>query len=398
MTVLSKEKKTETHPRQEKTLTSELSRFLECLVDLWGDILEFDNCGVFLWGDENRNMVPLIWVHPCEDYQKKLKGEWIRQIRDQLSGEKKVYLLRDLSDDRRSLIFAPFKTDQKDGVFLIWSAKPKESFTAKELEMISFLAEQLNLYAESLCLQEKLMRLSAWIQESGEYLQQIGKLAAVGELTAGAAHEINNPLQIILGKTQLLMMRLSRLSGNSKHIDALQVIEKNATRISALINELTGFARGQGEDDGLNSDVNIKQALRLVGSLVKNRLEAANIKLLVKIENNLPAVKGNINQIEQLLLNLILNAKSSMSGGGRLEIEAKRDGNWVALRFRDNRQAIPAEVLSRLFEPFACSGGNKGLGLGLYACHQIAKRHKGEIEVTSDQDKGTVFWVRLPVI
>jgi signal transduction histidine kinase len=398
MKVLDKEKELTVSSKKEKISGSELKGFLGSLVGLWGQMLEFENCGVFLWGDDGQAMIPLDWVHWPEDYLDRFKGEWIKQIADQLMVEKKISIVRDLSDDQKSMIFAPFKAGEKSGALVIWSGKPKQSFTAKELEMFSFLAEQLNLYAESLHLQDKLNQLSNWLENLEKYLEGVGKLAAVGELTAGIAHEINNPLQIILGKTQLLVMRLSRLSGNSKHIDALQVIEKNATRISTVIKELADFARGKGEDGGLSSDVNIKHTLKLVQSLVKSRFEARNIKLSLKIEHNLPAIRGNVNQIEQLLLNLFLNARDSMPQGGKLEIDVKREGDFVKLRFKDTRQPISPEELSEIFEPFVCVGKSKGLGLGLYICYQIIKKHKGEINLTSNQDEGTVFVVKLPVI
>ena len=164
MIVTDKKKKLEVLPKEQKLSSPELNRFLGSLVELWGQMLEFENCGVFLWGEDYQTMTPLTWVHPCEDYLKKFKGEWIKQIADQLLVERKIFILRDLSDSQKSLILAPFKSGQEDGVFVIWCGKPKESFTAKELEMVSSLAEQLNLYAESLHLQEGMDHLSEWLE------------------------------------------------------------------------------------------------------------------------------------------------------------------------------------------------------------------------------------------
>lgn len=398
MLVKDKEKKAAVSSKERRLPHPELDRFLESLVELWGQVLEFENCGVFLWDKDFQSMNPLTWVKPCEDFLEKLKEDWSKQVADQLIIEKRIFIAKDFSDNQKSLILAPYKSDGENGAFIIWSNKPKESFTAKEMEMISSMSEQLNLYAESLELQRKLNYLSVWLDGSDEHLQQVGKLAAVGELTAGIAHEINNPLQIILGKTQLLTMRLSRLTGNVKHIDALQVIEKNATRISSIIKNLADFARGKGDDGGLNSDVNIKSVLKLIQSLVKSRFETYSIKFGLKMENDLPAVKGNANQIEQLLLNLVLNAKDSMPQGGKLDIDARKEGSFVNLKFKDTRPAIPKDNLETIFKPFGCVGQRKGLGLGLYACHQIVKRHKGEIKVNSDEKEGTVFTVKLPAV
>ena len=398
MLVKDKEKKATVSSKQQKLYHPELDRFLESLVELWGQVLEFENCGVFLWNKDFLGMNPLAWVRPCEEFLGKLEEDWTKQIADQLIVEKKILIARDLLDNQRSLILAPYKSDEEDGTFIIWSKKPKESFTAKEMEMISSMSEQLNLYTKSLELQRKLSDLSIWLDDSNEHLQQVGKLAAVGELTAGIAHEINNPLQIILGKTQLLTMRLSRLTGNAKHIDALQVIEKNATRISSIIKNLADFARGKGDDGGLNSDVNIKSVLKLIQSLVKSRFETYNIRFSLKTENDLPAVKGNANQIEQLLLNLVLNAKDSMPKGGKLDIDVRREGSFVSLKFKDTRPAIPRDRLENIFKPFGCVSQRKGLGLGLYACHQIVRIHKGEIKINSEEKEGTVFTVKLPAV
>ena len=398
MKVADRKKELVVSSKGEKISAPKLDHFLDSLVELWGKMLEFENCGVFLWGDDCQTITPMAGVRSCGEDLKKFKGEWIKQIADQLGVEQKLCVVRDLSDDAKSLIFAPFKLGERNGSLVIWSDKPKESFTARELEMFSFLAEQLNLYAESLSLKEKFSQLSHWLENSEKYMEETGKLAAVGELTAGVAHEINNPLQIILGKTQLMVMRLSRLSGNNKHIDALQVIEKNAARISTVIQELADFARGKGDECGLVSDVDIKHALKLIQSLVKSRFEAQNIKFNLKIESNLPAVKGNVNQVEQLLLNLFLNAKDAMPQGGKLEIDVKAEDGFVKLRFKDTRPPISAEDLPFAFEPFACVGKSKGLGLGLYTCQKIVGKHKGTLELICNPEEGTVFLVKLPAI
>jgi two-component system NtrC family sensor kinase len=239
-------------------------------------------------------------------------------------------------------------------------------------------------------------KLEKRLKASQAQLVQSGKMAAVGQLAAGVAHEVNNPLQIILSRVQLLMIRHEEHDGLAKD---LKLIESNVKRISRIIRSLLDFARHNSGDEDQDVDLVylINQTLNLMHHLLEKGKVDAQIHVLT---NKQSSIAGNTGEMEQVFLNLILNALQAMAeDGGSLGIEIDRVDNQVVVRLQDSGQGIPEANLPRIFDPFFTTREESGgTGLGLSIIFGIVEKHSGRIEVDSEVGQGTTFTLRFPTI
>ncbi len=218
-------------------------------------------------------------------------------------------------------------------------------------------------------------------------LQQAAKLAAVGELAGGVAHEVNNPTGVIMATATHLTSRAPPGWGED-----LEVIRTNAGRISQITRALLDFSR---RSKGTKQRVSLNQIVHDALPLVRQRL-GAGIELRVELDDPLPVVKGNANEIQQVLLNLTNNACDAMPGKGRLRITTRRDGPDIVLEVADTGDGIPRDLQQRIFDPFfTTKPPGEGTGLGLAVSQGIVAAHDGRISVFSTAGR-TVFRVVLP--
>lgn len=241
-----------------------------------------------------------------------------------------------------------------------------------------------------------------------EQLIQAGKLAGIGQMAAGVAHEINNPLTSIMGFAQLT---LSRNDLDDTLRADLLTIEKEAKRCVTIIENLLSFARPQ---EPQNVELNINNVIEATLKVVEYSIAREKIEIVKKYAQGLPAIEGNPSQLQQVFMNIILNAVHAMPRGGTLTIEtraAKDESSivhhlssfvdkCVSVSFTDTGVGIPDENKAKIFEPFfttSYKAGYKGTGLGLSISHSIVHAHHGRIEVESEVGKGSTFRVMLPV-
>ena len=226
-------------------------------------------------------------------------------------------------------------------------------------------------------------------------MHQSEKLSAVGQLAAGVAHEINNPLGVILGFAQALAPQLRPDDGLELPIRS---IEREALRCKALVQNLLTFARTDpSERVSLDLSEAVEQALVLIAP--QARMSKASIS--TDLARDLPSVLGNKNELEQVVINLAKNALDAMPPGGVLALSTSRldraAGSWVCLRVVDGGTGIPSAVLSRIFDPvFTTKAVGQGTGLGLSLVNEIIQKHSGEISVESRPGR-TEFLVKLPI-
>jgi PAS domain S-box-containing protein len=226
-----------------------------------------------------------------------------------------------------------------------------------------------------------------------EQLQHSEKMASIGLLAAGVAHEVNTPLTGISSYTQMLRERM----GAADPSDALlEKIEKQAFRAAKIINNLLNFSRsGSGEMDRL--DVN-KLVLDVM-SLLEHQLDGARVKVRRELAENLPEVRGNENRLQQVFFNLILNAKDAMPRGGWLTLATRAEDDTVIIEVADTGHGIKREDIKRIYDPFFTTKGmGRGTGLGLSVSHGILQEHGGAIFVDSVPGQGTTFQVTLPAL
>ncbi len=222
---------------------------------------------------------------------------------------------------------------------------------------------------------------------------QTEKLAALGRMAAGIAHEINNPLAGIL----LYSTHLSKKVGPDSPIyEGLQVISHETARCRDIIQNLLEFSRND-KPRRLPADLNqvIEQAL----NIVENELRLQHIRLVRKMSDNLPKIPMDANQIEQVFVNLLINATEAIGEDGIITVSSwqEAEGKELTAEISDTGCGIPRDIVGKIFEPFF-STKSKGTGLGLSVSYGIVKNHKGTLRVSSRPGKGTSFTLTLPVM
>jgi two-component system NtrC family sensor kinase len=220
------------------------------------------------------------------------------------------------------------------------------------------------------------------------------RLASIGELAAGVAHQINNPLTGVLGFSQ----RLLRKSTDQEISQDLGRIYTEAERAAKVVQNLLTFARRR-QSHKQYSDIN--EILQSALELRAYELKTSNIEVVTDLARSLPQIMVDFHQIQEVFLNIILNAEQVMTeanSGGRLTIKTEERKGYIKTTFTDDGPGIPAEHLDKLFDPFFSTKGERGgTGLGLSVCHGIISEHGGRIYAKSKPGKGATFFVELPL-
>jgi signal transduction histidine kinase len=241
-------------------------------------------------------------------------------------------------------------------------------------------------------LREKL-KMEGELRETQLQLLQSEKMASLGKLSAGVAHEINNPLGGILIFSKML---IEDLPPEDPRKEDLERICEEATRCKEIVKGLLEFAR-QTSYKMESTDIN--RALVQGISLMENQALFHNIRIIKNLDPNLPPIMANAGQLNQVFMNIILNAAEAMEGKGTLTITTRleTDQNTVILEFTDTGCGIKKEHLTRIFDPFFTTKEvGKGTGLGLSTSYGIVQKHRGRIWVRSDEGEGATFAIELP--
>ncbi len=220
------------------------------------------------------------------------------------------------------------------------------------------------------------------------------RLASVGQLASGIAHELNNPLTSVIGFSELLLRK-----GLPEDVtEYLVMINKEATRTAGVVNGLLTFARKEGAEKGT---VDVNEIIRGVLQLRSYEQRANNILVDACLASDLPDVIGNGDQLQQVLINIVINAEQAMMEarqGGRLTVATERVGRTVRASIADDGPGISPGIMNRLFTPFLTTKEvGKGTGLGLSICHGIVTEHGGKIYAESELGKGATFIIELPI-
>ena len=269
---------------------------------------------------------------------------------------------------------------------------------------VNNLADALNHMAKEIDKEKKELedwadRLEVKVQERTAELKKIHgqlfrseKLASLGKLAAGVAHEINNPLTGVLTNSSLLLEDLE--DGDPKK-DDVQVIVNETIRCREIVKRLLDFAR---QTKPLKKQTNINSLIENIVLLVRNQTSFRNINIERNLSENIPEIMADSDQIQQVFINFILNASDAMPKGGTLNIDSRimENGEFIEIRFTDNGTGISEENKNRIFDPFFTTK-ESGTGLGLSITYGIVEQHGGTIHVESELGKGTTFIVQLPI-
>ena len=232
------------------------------------------------------------------------------------------------------------------------------------------------------------------LKTAQQSLVQAEKLSSLGKLVAGVAHELNNPLYSISGLSQLVLSRdLDKTLRNE-----LEMIHAEAERSVKIVQNLLSFAR---RDDSGKALISVNLPIQAAVELRRYELEVNNIELEVNLQPDLPWTMAERHQIQQVALNLIINAEQAMleaHGAGRLVVQTEQAGHMIRWNIRDDGPGIPSEILDQIFDPFFTTKDvGKGSGLGLSICYGIIQEHGGSIHANSEPGH-TTFTVELPIV
>ena len=226
--------------------------------------------------------------------------------------------------------------------------------------------------------------------ELEQRLVQADKLSSIGLLAAGVAHEVNTPLAVISTYAQMLAKQVANDDQKSILLDK---IAKQTFRASEIVNSLLNFSRTSTTSFG---DVDLNKVVRETMSLLEHQIQKVGVEVKLDLAAGLPPVHGNAGKLQQVFLNLFLNARDAMDGGGVLSVRTWAEESGARVDVSDTGHGIPAEHIQRIYDPFfTTKGSRKGTGMGLAVTYGIVQEHKGSIEVSSRQG-GTRFHLRLP--
>jgi two-component system, NtrC family, sensor kinase len=236
-----------------------------------------------------------------------------------------------------------------------------------------------------------LASLQAERQQLHARLVHAEHMAAFGALGAGITHEVKNPITTLVGFAQLAQRKLDE---PDKVLELLRIIESEGLRCRDILSSFLKFARGA---DRTWERVVLNDLVQRTAKLLRHQLVINNVQLELQLGEGMPAVMASPSEVQQLIVNLALNAQQAMASGGLVRLSTGFENGFVQLTVTDNGPGIPEEIQSRIFEPFfttKAAGG--GTGLGLAICAEIAKTHQGTLSVISKLGSGTTFTFRLP--
>jgi signal transduction histidine kinase len=223
-------------------------------------------------------------------------------------------------------------------------------------------------------------------------------MEAVGQMAASIAHQLNTPLSVILAQLQIMREELAS-TDNESYVEQIDKVFQNANKMSNLVSDLLSFSRESKSQSELINVNNIIDEIILLNDI---RAKKAGVQIDKKLGKELPYIIAERSKLEQVFLNIIINALDAMPKGGKLQIKSeilmKNGKAYVLLNFKDTGLGIPKEVVAKIFNPFFTTKPvGKGTGLGLSICQEYVAEHHGEIYVESERGSGTTVSIELPV-
>jgi signal transduction histidine kinase len=231
------------------------------------------------------------------------------------------------------------------------------------------------------------------LKKAQHALVQSEKMAAVGTLSAGLAHEVKNPLSAVLGYAQLSKRKLDQPEALLKHLDT---IETETRRCNEIIGNLMQFSR---QEKGEHSEISVNEVVQKSIAIVDHQLSLKDVRIGSELAKDIPPISGNANQLQQVLMNLMINAQQAIGdGGGTVDLATFVEGESVFITVSDTGPGIDKDVAAKIFEPFfTTKPAGQGTGLGLSVTYGIIQDHSGDISVKRADSGGAKFVIKLPI-
>jgi two-component system NtrC family sensor kinase len=344
----------------------------QALKDFSENIIESIDAGIVAWNPEqyieswNPSMEKLYGISSAEAEGKRLVDIFPEELIAELPRHSEPY---------RSLNLYKFRLNNAAGRLLIVN-----------LSTVPLLGKDDHVIGRLLIMTDLTDRV-----ELEDQLVQAEKLSSIGVLAAGVAHEVNTPLSVITSQLQML---LRQLPSEDPHSPVLEKVVKQGFRASEIINNLLKFSRVSGSE---RAELELNRIIQETLSLVAPVLRSARINVRTEFNAELPAIQGNAGKLQQVFMNLIMNARDAMPDGGDLMVATSAVDSTVCVEIADNGVGISPENLRKIFDPFfTTKATNRGTGLGLAVSYGIIREHSGKIFVDSAVGRGASFRLEFP--
>jgi signal transduction histidine kinase/FixJ family two-component response regulator len=383
--------------------TPDLHSLLDLVPPLLLDLLPGSATAIYVFGEDGSIIDQRLQVQQKLRAANKLQdSSVIKKLFSALNGhiaQRWTGNVPELSAIPACMVTALVQGDSTLGMLLIVG---DEAYDDRQLRLFSGIASQTALALRNaqlyditarhaLELEARVLERTRELEQAQQLLLRQEKLASIGHLAASIAHEINNPLMPI---RNLLDDHLEEISHSNVDYDrkAMELIQDSLERIRRIVSRLLDFTGKRNEGLAL---IDVGPILESIVDLNRKFFATHNVTIEADIPT-LPPIYGSKDQLEQVFMNLALNAQAAMSKGGTLKISAQQIANAIAIEFEDNGSGIAPEHIDRIFDPFFSTKPN-GTGLGLFVSYGIIEGHNGEIDVKSTVNKGTTFTVLLPI-
>jgi signal transduction histidine kinase len=365
------------------------------LIELTKQVVPVQDANIFLLDEATNKLLPL-----SAQGSTRLLAEAQQQLEsgivDWVFSEKKTVIIPDLEgliaqSNVMNFVIVPLILRNKGtGIYLIHTEKPHEEFSNQDIQLLTVLANQAAVGVENSRSYKQLAKVNEELKASQAQIMQAAKLAAIGELAASVVHEIKNPVQI-------LILHVAMAEKGNAHPDWINVLSIQVKRLAEICKRLMDFSRNVSDEVPM-SIVNVNKAVEEMVAIVHHEFRNDNIDIELSLSENLPSITGNSTYLQQVFLNLLINARDAMPQGGKVSVQTELKGMIVQVKFSDTGTGIKKEHLDRIFHPFfTTKEEGKGTGLGLSICSKLVAQHQGEMKVDSTEGAGTTFTIHLPV-
>lgn len=380
---------------QELNNQHDVNSLLDLILYLVLDLVQSD-AAIIYHLDENGNVLD------CREQQRGMNGQKnidVEALYNNLDPKTGLSIWNDgaiTGSDFQSGIAVRLEYGQQThGILLVLS---DASYGEHDTRLFETIARQTTLAIRNTEIYENLEEMvekrTSELRSAEQLLVRSEKLASVGRLAAGIAHEINNPLMPIRMNLEMMQEDIQNDSPVSER-DIEETLH-SVNRISRIVDRLQQFTRGRGEDIPEMEPLNLTEVIENVLNLSNTFIRYSGVELETNLDDGIK-IYGNADQLEQVFLNIILNAQAAMDGGGKLSIKTRTNGHEARIRISDTGHGIEADMIEKIFEPFV-STKETGSGLGLFMSHNIIHNHSGQVEVESEVGKGTTFQITLPTL
>ncbi|MCI0796325.1 MAG: GAF domain-containing protein [Chloroflexi bacterium] len=296
----------------------------------------------------------------------------------------------------RSGIRVPLRNkNQVIGSFTLWSKNPG-MYGSREKRIVGRLAAQIEPAIENAHLYEEVEQTLNTLRTTQEQMMRMERLRAMGELSRGVAHDLNNTLSAILGRTQILINQIT----DETHLKSLRIVEQAAQDSAQVVKRILKFTKL--DDNSEFEDVDVNKLVTDVIELTRHKWtnEAQSKGQVVEMSTKLrdvPHTRGNYSELREVLTNLVINAYEAIEGNGTIELQTSSSADYVRISLRDTGRGMTPEVREKLFNPYFTTKGSEGNGIGTTVSQAIITQHGGTIEVESEFGVGTTFNISLPI-